>query len=291
MRRVKIFFLLLSLLATSCAQAADLRLKVLTVDPLMELIVRFIGGPYIETASGWYWDAKDTLRANRAALMSEENLDFPVLALSRAQYEQFETSTRPKPRRGKVIKEEEEERQNLYFLFPDETFGAWEECEKFYGDPANMPFTAQRVMNTLSEILPRRGKYFQRRLGEFNARLSSVLLSGRRSLHGAKILCVSELYRQFFEATGCEVTTPTEDELADFEALAQESSPKEIEELSEKLRMGRIIVLDYHFSPTLRAALETYADAVYIAPPRNEDLLFFIHQMVLLIRGHLDQKK
>ncbi len=256
----------------------------------MELIVRFIGGPYIETASGWSWDPKDTLRANRDALIGEENAETPLLALSRAQYDDFRTTTRRKTRRGKVI-EEDEERQTPYFLFPDENLGTWDECEKFYGDPANMPFTAQRVMNALAEILPRRGKYFQRRLGEFNARLSSVLISGRRSLQGTKILCASELYRPFFEATGCEVTTPTEAELADFETLAKEVSPKIAEELGEKLRIGRIIVLDYHSSPAVRSALETYADAIYIAPPRNEDLLFFIHQIVLLIGSRLDQKK
>ncbi len=262
----------------------------------MELIVRFIGGPYIETESGWYWDAKDAVRANRAALMSEDNAEFPLLALSRMQYEDFMISTRHGGRR-KGLTEEEEERKNLYFLFPDETFGAWQECEKFYSDPANLPFTAQRVMNALGEILPRRGKYFQRRLGEFNARLSSVLISGRRSLQGAKILCVSDLYRPFFEATGCEVTTPTQKELAGFETLAKEFSRSAAEtrstsrEISEKLRDGRIIVLDYHSSPAVRTALETYADAVYITPPRNEDLLFFIHQVVLLIGSRLDQKK
>ncbi len=289
MRRTKIFFLLLLLFVTSCAQAADLRTKILTVDPLMELIVRFIGGPYIETASGWYWDAKDTLRANRAALMSDDNVEFPLFALSRAQYEHFVISTQRGGRRRNLT--EEEERKNLYFLFPDTTLDAWQKCEKFYSDPANLPFTAQRVMNSLAEVLPRRAKYFQRRLGEFNARLSSVLISGRRSLQGAKILCVSDLYCPFFQATGCEVITPTEEQLAAFETLAKEPLPQIAEQLGEKLRIGHIIVLDYHSSPAVRAALQTYADAVYITPPRNEDLLFFIHQIVLLIGSRLDQKK
>ncbi len=280
MRRAKLIILLfaLCLLVPSARAAAPARIKILTIDPMMALIVRFIGGPYVETESGWRWDAKDTLRASRAALMNGENASLPLLALSRAQYERFMTSTRRSGRRGTLTKAEIE-RPNVRFLFGGEIPG--DGGETFYGDPANMPYTAQRLMDELNDLAPGRTAYFQRRLGEFNARLSSVLISGRRFLRGMKILCMSELYRPFFKASGCVVTTPTPEELAAFQSLPRAASRSSAEAQCARILAGRTIVMDYHTAPAVRAALQTYAGAVYIEPPRDEDLLFFIHRIVL----------
>lgn len=280
MRRAKFIVLLFALcfLALPARAAVPARIKILTIDPMMGIIVRFIGGPYVETEAGWRWDAKDTLRASRAALMNGENASLPLLALSRAQYARFMTSTRRGGRRGTLTKAESE-RPNVRFLFDDKIPG--DGPETFYGDPANMPYTAQRLMNELNDLAPGRTAYFQRRLGEFNARLSAVLISGRRFLRGMKILCMSEMYRPFFEASGCVVTVPTPGELAVFQSLPRATSRSNAEAQCSRILAGRTIIMDYHTDPAVRTALQNYAGAVYIEPPRNEDLLFFIHRIVL----------
>lgn len=298
MRRFLAIFAAALILCASAANAASAPVKILTIDPIMELIVQFIGGPYVETAAGWSWDAKDRLRTNRAALMNGENAQRPLLALCESQYTSFMTTTRRRSRKG--LTDAEKNRPNLHCLYPDDAIKV--SPQVFYGDPANLPYTAQKVMTVLSELIPQRYPYFQRRLGEFDARLRTVLISGRRRLSGAEILYVGDSYQAFLQASGCVVTTPTASELSQLLYLAR-PAPQPSEDVprsairaaanrkADRLRQilhGRILLIDYHADPRLHAGLRG-ASVVYISPPRGEDLLFFIHSTILLIGSHLDQ--
>jgi hypothetical protein len=275
------------LCAVQNAAAAE-KLKVLTVDPIMELLVRFISGPYAETASGWYWGEDGSLQTSRSALMEGSRAEQPLIALCRKEYEDFLISTHRRGRRT-AMTEDEKKRPGVYFLFPDEQrIDSW---ENFCGDPANLPFTAQRIMDVLAELDPDHYRFYQRRLGEFNARLRSVLLSGRGRLSGASVLCFGSWYIPFFQAWGCRVSTPDEEELALLDELMKAVKPKYEAELAAKLRKGRVVIVDSSLDAKKRAVLEKSAEAVSFIPNRDTDLLFFIHQIVLSTAGRLDQQK
>ncbi|MGN0838017.1 MAG: hypothetical protein ACI4NN_02870 [Pyramidobacter sp.] len=287
MKRLLAAFAVLCVLSFSSAEAAG-KTKVLTVDPVMELLVRFIGGPYVETASGWSWGEDGSLTAARSVLMAGSGAELPLIALNPAEYEEFMISAHRKGRRS-ALTEAEKKRSGVQYLFTSEQkIDRW---EYFYGDPANLPFTAQRIMDVLAALDPGHYSFYQRRLGEFNARLRSVLISGRGRLKNAEVLCFGGWYIPFFQAWGCRVSVPDEKELALAEALVRAEKPKAAAEIAEKLRKGRVVILDSSLDAKKRAALEKFAGAVSFIPGRDTDLLFFIHHVVLMTASQLDQQK
>lgn len=257
-------------------------LKVLTIDPMMEQLLRFIGGPYVDVVCAQAWNSRDRLTVIRSRLMSAEAMRTPLIVLDDRQYAEFALRLR---RRAT----EAERARPMRALFPDGTRSGT--AARFYSDPANLPFTAQRAMNALAELLPKRFDYFQRRLGEFSARLRSVLISGRRRFSGARVLCLSDLYRPFFAASGALVDAPTPAESRRIRSLAGARTPEEGLSLAEPLRDGRLVVFDWQTEPETRRALAAYAGGVYLPPPRGGDLLFSIHSDILAMGSRLDQMK
>ena len=277
--------LLCALLALPAAAAKKIEAKkVLVLDPMLELLVNFIGGQYVSVVSAQTWDARDRVIVSRARVMSAAAMQTPLIALDEKQYAGFAGVGRRK--RG-VTKAERD--RPVYFLFPAGTRTVTP--VQFYGDPANLPYTAQQVMNALCLILPERFGFFQRRLGEFNARLRSVLISGRKRFAGVRVLCLSEIYRPFFAASGAIMLTATPAEQYRIRALAYVSSWKSGFAMAEPLRDGRLIVCDWRTESRVRRGLVAYAGAVYLPPPRDEDFLFYIHHMILIMGSRLDQMK
>ncbi len=277
--------LMCALLALPAAGAKKIETKkVLVLDPMLELLVSFIGGPYVSVVSAQTWDARDRLVVSRARVTSAAAMQTPLIALDERQYAGFTGTGRRK--RGTTKAERD---RPVRFLFPAGTRTV--PPVQFYGDPANLPFTAQQVMNALCEILPERFGYLQRRLGEFNARLRSVLISGRKRFAGVRVLCLSEIYRPFFAASGAIVVQPTPGEMYRIRSLGHVGSWKTGLALAEPLRDGRLIVCDWRTEYAVRRGLTAYAGAVYLPPPRDEDLLFYIHHMILIMGSRLDQMK
>ncbi len=291
MRRLALFAVLLALLAggEQAARSAEPRkLKIFTVDPMMELLVRFIGGPYVDTASGWRWSDDGVLRSDRSFLKGE-GADLPLIALTRRQYDDFVQSTRPRGKRRASPPSQAAPPLGLCCLFAEKDVS--DDWESFYGDPANLPFTAQRVMDVLSRLDAENYRFYQRRLGEFNARLRSVLISGRGRLSGVEVLCLGSWYVPFFKAWGCRVTFPDDDELKLIDALAAAEKPKSAAALAVQLRKGRVVVTDGRLPAKKRAALENFAGAVAFVPDREDDFLFFIHHVVLVVASRLEQQR
>ena len=284
-RSIRLAAALLLCAVLACAAAAAPKIqakKVLVLDPMLDLLVQFIGGPYVSTSSAQTWGARDQLVVSRARVMSAAAMQTPLIVLDEKQYADFTGASRRK--RGMTKAERE---RPLFCLFPAGTRTV--PPVQFYGDPANLPFTAQKVMNALCAIVPERFGYFQRRLGEFNARLRSVLISGRKRFAGVRVLCLSEIYRQFFVASGAIVSSPTPGELYRIRSLARAGGWRSGLSLAEPLRDGRLIVCDWRTESAVRRGLTAYAGAVYLHPPRDEDLLFYIHHMILIMGSRLDQ--
>ena len=283
--RLAALLLLCVQLTLSAASAKKIEAKkVLVLDPMLDLLVCFIGGPYVSTVSAQTWDARDRLVVSRARVMSAAAMQTPLIALDEKQYAGF---AGVKSRKRAPTKAERD--RPVRFLFPAGTRTV--PPVQFYGDPANLPYTAQQVMNVLCELIPEQFGYFQRRLGEFNARLRSVLISGRRRFAGVRVLCLSEIYHPFFAASGAIVSEPTPAEQYCIRALAHVGSWKYGMSLGEALRDGRLIVCDWRTESAVRRGLINFAGAVYLPPPRDEDLLFYIHHMILIMGSRLDQMK
>ena len=74
-----------ALLLGALSAAAAEKTRVLTIDPMTEVLCQFIGGPYVSTASGASWDDSGRLRVSRAAVMGGANAARPLYALDPAQ--------------------------------------------------------------------------------------------------------------------------------------------------------------------------------------------------------------
>lgn len=112
MRRFRIVLCGAALLLGALSAAAAEKMRVLALDPMTELLLQFIGGPYVSTASGASWDDNGRLRVSRAAVMGSANAALPLYALDPAQYREFMTAGR----RGKNLTAAEQDRANLHYL-------------------------------------------------------------------------------------------------------------------------------------------------------------------------------
>ena len=66
----------------------------------------------------------------------------------------------------------------LYRPFPIEA----DRIDAALSDPSVLPFVAQRILTVLADWDPANYPYYQRRLAEFQARLSGSVLAGRQIL-------------------------------------------------------------------------------------------------------------
>ena len=82
--------LMCALLALPAAGAKKIETKkVLVLDPMLELLVSFIGGPYVSVVSAQTWDARDRLVVSRARVTSAAAMQTPLIALDERQYAGF----------------------------------------------------------------------------------------------------------------------------------------------------------------------------------------------------------
>ena len=262
-------------------------LSLLTVDPALSLMVRFIGGPYVETDSGAFWDVRDELRCSRGRVLGDKLADRPLVALDEEQYRLFLERARGS-RKKRPLSQADLTRPRLVFLYPGGT--GQNGLTDFYADPARLPFTAQKVMNLLCELAPERVSYFQRRLGEFCARLRATLISGRALLSGRQIFCMSPDLVPFLKASGCAVSEPSETDWEQFRLLCRTENPKHAQALAQPYQEGSLIVMDYTVPQEIRETLTLWCGALYMPPPRDEDWLYYLHRWTVTLSSFQKRK-
>lgn len=268
-----------------CAPAAE-KPQVRALDPYTAMLVQFIGGALVDVKSYTAWDAKDQLKLDVKLLLEDESADPPLFVMNGAQYAQFVKDYRREGRRSQWLSASPgvAKRGNLFFLYEDSEVTVGDVC-RFFGEPANLPFTVQKIMVLLSGLYPEKYGYFQRRLGEFDARLRSTLLSGRKLLAGRSVLDFGGVYGGFLKASGCRLSQPTAEETDRFLNLAGAKDPKLAKKLRDEIWKDlRIYVMDQYTDPRIKAALADKPGAFYISPPRgNDDPLFFLHHLMLVL--------
>ena len=162
----------LRFLGESSAEAKTL-LNVIATSPWRSLLTNFIGGVNVAATSIQEWNEDGELvrrirtRSLQALppdslIMAFDYRDAKGLGLPFEQYKKYRPLYNPLPLdEGKI--------------------------DASLSDPSVIPFIAQRVLTVLADWDPANYSYYQRRLAEFQARLYSTVLAGRRILKDQRV--------------------------------------------------------------------------------------------------------
>lgn len=160
-------------------------INIAAVNPWVAVIASFIGGTNVHVTS--IYDFNFKLNNN----LDLNNLD-KVIAVDADD--------------AKKINIKLKNGVEVWYLFKDLSLN----IEAAVLDPSMTPFVAQKIMTALATWDASNYNYYQRRLAEFQTRLSSSVLVGKQLLNGAKIYLNLEdesamnLYNLFI-AAGCEI--------------------------------------------------------------------------------------
>jgi len=187
LRSFKLVLILILALNLASSSEADLKqdniINIAAVNPWVAVIASFIGGTNVNVTSVYDFNFK--LNNN----LDLNNLD-KVIAVDADDAKKIS------------VKQGVE----VWYLFKDLSLN----IEAAVLDPSMTPFVAQKVMTALATWDASNYNYYQRRLAEFQTRLSSSVLVGKQLLNGAKIYLNLEdesamnLYNLFI-AAGCEI--------------------------------------------------------------------------------------
>lgn len=139
-----------------------------------------------------------------------------------------------------------------------------------YGDPATLPFIAQKVTAQLALLFPKQSNFYQRRLAEFETRLRSTLISGRSQLTGLKVLDPGAVYSKLWQALGCEV----------LEGQGAKDALQAFAQGGPCPWQGGVLVLDWTVARTYKHLVGGQGVFV-ITPAWSDDPIAHLHQLFL----------
>ena len=257
--KVLFSFLLLLIFATH-----SFAMDIITISPWVAVLSSFIGGIKVNVTSLTTWDDSRVSRARIRNLIKE---DSNIIALYSSE----------------IIKIglDEKDYKNIRFLYENAPFED-SESDKYFGDPSVLPFIAQRLLPVLSSLDPENFSYYQRRLAEFQTRLSSTILAGRNLLKGQKVLDLTCSSGYFITAAGCDVIKQN---IEDIEAWIQLKQPEKLNELViNSQKESRVVIIDAATPKSIRTALSAFPNIVVLQrPPLDHDFLSFLHDQYLVI--------
>ena len=162
------------------------KIKIAAADPWLAVITSFIGGTNVSVTSLYDFNAKPNKNVNL------NNIN-KLIAIDRDELKNFKLNINI-------------ENIETWYLFKE--FQELNNLEAAILDPSVTPFIAQKIMTALATWDAANYPYYQRRLAEFQTRLSSSILAGKQLLNGTKIYLDGEgalnLYN-LFKASGCEI--------------------------------------------------------------------------------------
>ena len=243
---------------TGRAGWCDDNLKVAVCHPWLTLLASFIGGPEVSVTPLRIWNANgDLVLAERGKTLRELEEGAKVIALDSEDAKASGIDGRKKL-----------EVRCLYSPFPV--------GRSALSDPSVIPFVAQRVLTALSEWDPQNYPHYQRRLAEFQARLSSSVLMGR-VLKDVTICDMSGSSGILLQAAGCKVIRPENWELWTKGNLAG------LREVLDKNRAEEIMtIIDDDTPAVLKRYVNGRSDVFKWARPSLEmDYPSFLHEQYI----------
>jgi ABC-type Zn uptake system ZnuABC Zn-binding protein ZnuA len=263
---VQLTFLILILTAARSFAAMD----IVTVSPWVTVLTHFIGGIKVNITSLTTWDNDRISRTRMRNILSANST---IIALDHSEIKRIGL---------------DENYDNIRYLYENAPFEP-SENDKYFGDPSVLPFIAQRLLPVLSSLDPDNYPYYQRRLAEFQTRLSSTILAGRNLLKGQKVLNLTLSHGYFLSAAGCDILKPDEEDMDAWSRYRQMEKLNELVYKSQK--ENRLVLADATTPKPILAALKSFPNILILQrPPLDQDFLTFLHSQYLMIWNGLKDK-
>ncbi len=262
--------LILGILLLTGRTGAEDRLNVAVTNPWLALLVSFIGGPEVNVTPIRIWnDNGDLVMAERGKILREIPDGAKIIALDENDAKDSGIKSAKSAEKFTV--------KYLYSPFPVSTNSLY--------DPSVIPFVAQRVLTALSEWDSQNYPYYQRRLAEFQVRLSSSILVGQ-VLKDISIADFSGSSGVLLRAAGCKVERPNEIETwekGNFAGLR--------EYLDEEKNKGAAIIFDDDTAPVLKRYLNGKSDVYKLERPSlDTDYPSFLHEQYISLWQKITEK-
>lgn len=240
----------------------DDKLNIAVSHPWLALLVSFIGGPEVSVTPLRIWNANgDLVLAERGKVLRELPEGTRVIALD-------ENDASDAGIFGGRRKFAESMVKCLYSPFPAKV--------NALADPSVIPFVAQRVLAALSEWDSQNYPYYQRRLAEFQARMSSSILVGQ-VLKDVTVCDMSGSAGILLQAAGCRVVRPEgleNWENGNFAGLR--------EYLDENKAKNITTLMDDDTPPALKRFLAGRSDVFHwVRPSLDSDYPSFLHEQYI----------
>lgn len=254
-----IALILCVILFTGSAGFCDDKLNVAVTHPWLALLVSFIGGPEVNVIPIRVWNDKgDLILSDKGRVLSELEDGTKIIALDSNDADDSGINDSRKKFTLRC----------LYSPFPANINSLY--------DPSVIPFVAQRVLTALSEWDSQNYPFYQRRLAEFQARMSSSVLVGQ-VLRESTICDMSGSSGILLQAAGCTVERP--------EGLEQwtKGNFSGLREYLESNRAKGIITM---FDDDTPAALKRYLSGRsdvfrWVRPSLDTDYPSFLHEQYI----------
>ena len=255
------------LLLTAGAGYADDKLNVAVSHPWLALLASFIGGPEVNVTPIRIWNDKgDLVMAERGKILRDLPGGTKIIALDEND-----------ARESGIKSQNKFTVKYLYSPFPVSTNSLY--------DPSVIPFVAQRVLTALSEWDSQNYPYYQRRLAEFQVRLSSSILVGQ-VLKDMNIADFSGAAGVLLRAAGCKVERPE-----GLEAWQKGNFSGLREYLDETRSRGAAIIFDDDTPSALRRYLAGKPDVYKLERPSLEsDYPSFLHEQYISLWQKITEK-
>ena len=255
-------FLIFLLLANSTAMSAE-KLKIAVTHPWLAILASFIGGAEVEIIQILTWNPDgDLIRTSNGKILKELPDRTKIIAIDEAE-----------AKSAGINLNKNEKNFDIRLLYKPFPIGI-----NRIADPSVVPFVAQRVLTALSEWDAANYPFYQRRLAEFQARLSSSMLAGQ-VLNGALIYDLSVSSGILLQAAGCKISRPSSEMLTQLQNYGAGALKNFA---NEKHSQGYIIFMDAWTHKNIKRHLEGRSDVYLWALPSIEmDYPSFLHEQYI----------
>lgn len=265
----KFFSLLLIFISIfiSCPSChAQEKSNIAVTDMWLAMLTSFIGGSEVNVIPLKVWNSNGDLVTNGKAFNTLSH-DVRIIALDEKDAKNFKGLEKFK------IK-------FLYSSFPVDA--------SLIVDPSVIPFVAQRILTTLSEWDAQNYPYYQRRLAEFQARLSGAILVGQ-VLKDVTVCDLSGSCGILLQATGCKIERP---EAESFERWKKANFSGLRDYLNSMAEKNIIAIYDDDVPSALRRYLGGFQGAFHWGrPAEGVDYPTFLSEQYISLWQRVRMKK
>ena len=262
-------FLALIIILLFCgASYPDEKLRIAVTHPWLALLASFIGGPEVEITPLRVWNNNgDLVMAEKGKTLRELDKESRIIALDSNDLKAAGIDGK----NNFVVR-------CLYSPFPVKLTSL--------ADPSVIPFVAQRILTALSEWDVQNYSHYQRRLAEFQARLSSSILVGQ-VLKDITFCDLSGSSGVLLMAAGSKVERPES-----FDVWQNGKLTNFREFIDSQRESGKAILIDDDTPANIKRSLTGKSDVYkWERPPLDVDYPAFLHEQYISLWQNITKKQ